>query len=160
MNNSLHLWSEKISLTEEWISLDSNSSRVKRFHSLRSEFHSILTPVEWKFTTQRVKSLPVHSIFTPKEVITLIRYYPYENKVNWVFFLKSDHLPTIIIGVWDQFHLGGGGGLRSVARIFYPLLEMKWNENQVVLPKYYIFGPPPPPPPRLVRLCPLCYINL
>ena len=43
---------------------------VKKFHSLRSEFHSILTPVEWKCTTQRVKSRPVHSIFTPKEVIT------------------------------------------------------------------------------------------
>ena len=43
---------------------------VKKFHSLRSEFHSILTPVEWKFTTQRVESRPVHSIFTPKEVIT------------------------------------------------------------------------------------------
>ena len=40
---------------------------VKRFHSL-SEFHSILTPVEWKLTTQRVKSRPVHLIFTPKEV--------------------------------------------------------------------------------------------
>ena len=39
---------------------------VKKFHSLRSEFHSILTPVEWKFTTQRVESCPVHSIFTPK----------------------------------------------------------------------------------------------
>ena len=51
VNNSLHLWSEN-------------------FHSLRSEFHSILTPVEWKFTTQRVESRPVHSIFTPKEVIT------------------------------------------------------------------------------------------
>ena len=43
---------------------------VKKFHSLRSEFHSILTPLEWKFTTQRVESRPVHSIFTPKEVIT------------------------------------------------------------------------------------------
>ena len=43
---------------------------MKKFHSLRSEFHSILTPVEWKFTTQRVESRPVHSIFTPKEVIT------------------------------------------------------------------------------------------
>ena len=43
---------------------------VKKFHSLRSEFHSILTPVEWKFTTQRVESRPVHSICTPKEVIT------------------------------------------------------------------------------------------
>ena len=43
---------------------------VKRLHSLRSEFHSILTPVEWEFTTQRVKFRPVHSIFTPKEVVT------------------------------------------------------------------------------------------
>ena len=37
---------------------------------LLSEFHSILTPVEWKFTTQRMKSRPVHLIFTPKEVTT------------------------------------------------------------------------------------------
>ena len=29
VNNSLHLWSEDILLVEEWISLDSNSSRVK-----------------------------------------------------------------------------------------------------------------------------------
>ena len=43
---------------------------VKRSHSLRSELHSNCTPVEWKFTTQRGKSRPVHSIFTPKEVIT------------------------------------------------------------------------------------------
>ena len=51
---------------------------VKKFHSLRSEFHSILTPVEWKFTTQRVESRPVHSIFTPKEGITDVTpsHYP------------------------------------------------------------------------------------
>ena len=35
---------------------------MKKFHSLRSEFHSILTPVEWIFCTQRVESRPVHSI--------------------------------------------------------------------------------------------------
>ena len=29
VNNSLRPWSEEISLVEEWISLDSNSSRVK-----------------------------------------------------------------------------------------------------------------------------------
>ena len=29
MNNSLHPWSEEISPVEEWISLDSNSGRVK-----------------------------------------------------------------------------------------------------------------------------------
>ena len=42
----------------------------EEIHSFSSEFHSILTPGEWKFTTQRVKSRPVHLIFTPKEVIT------------------------------------------------------------------------------------------
>ena len=52
MNNSLHLWSEEISFVEEWITIDSYSS------------------IEWKCTTQRVESRPVHSIFTPKEVIT------------------------------------------------------------------------------------------
>ena len=35
VNNSLHLWSEEISFVEEWISLDSNSSRVK-LHSSTS----------------------------------------------------------------------------------------------------------------------------
>ena len=45
---------------------------VNTFHSLRNEYHSILTPVEWKFTTQRMESRPVHSIFTPKEVITSV----------------------------------------------------------------------------------------
>ena len=55
---------------------------VKRFHSLRSEFHWILTPVEWKFTTQRVKSRPVHSIFTPKEVITDITTQGV--KIEWI----------------------------------------------------------------------------
>ena len=33
VNNSLHLWSEDISLVEEWISLDSYSSRVKIHYS-------------------------------------------------------------------------------------------------------------------------------
>ena len=33
VNNSLRLWSEDISLVEEWISLDSNSSRVKIHYS-------------------------------------------------------------------------------------------------------------------------------
>ena len=40
---------------------------------------------------------------------------------------------ALIIGVRDQFHLGGGGGLRSVANIFIHCLP----ENQVVLPEYY-----------------------
>ena len=51
VNSSLHPWSEEISLVEEWISLDSKSSGVK-------------------FTSQRVESRPVHSLFTPNEVIT------------------------------------------------------------------------------------------
>ena len=33
VNNSLHPWSEEISFVEEWISLDSNSSRVKIHYS-------------------------------------------------------------------------------------------------------------------------------
>ena len=37
---------------------------VKKFHSLSSEFHSILTLGEWKFTNQRVESRPVHSIYS------------------------------------------------------------------------------------------------
>ena len=62
---------------------------VKIFHSLRSEFHSILTPVEWKFTTQRVKSRPVHSIFIPKEVITDVTTQGV--KTEWIewFLLES-----------------------------------------------------------------------
>ena len=60
LNNSLHLWSEEISLVEEWISLDSNSSRVKipysaseissgslDIHSQRSD-HWCHYPKEWK----------------------------------------------------------------------------------------------------------------
>ena len=31
----------------------------------------------------------------------------------------------LIIGVWDQFRLGGGGGRGLVARILYPLLARK-----------------------------------
>ena len=39
VNDSLHLWSEEISLVEEWISLDSNSSIVK-IHYSASEISS------------------------------------------------------------------------------------------------------------------------
>ena len=34
MHNSLHPWSEEISLVEEWTSRDSNSSRVKSHFSM------------------------------------------------------------------------------------------------------------------------------
>ena len=62
---------------------------MKIFHSLRSEFHSILTLVEWTFTTQGVKSRPVHSIFTPKLRSDHWRHYPRsENRVNRVIFLE------------------------------------------------------------------------
>ena len=67
---------------------------VKKFHSLRSEFHSILTPEEWKFTTQRVESRPVHSIFTPKEVINDVTTQGVTSmtnrvKIQSIFFLES-----------------------------------------------------------------------
>ena len=72
VNNSLHLWSEKISLGEELISLDSNSSRVK-IHYPASEISS--------------GSLDIHSKRSDHW-----RHYPRsENKVNWViFFLDMD----------------------------------------------------------------------
>ena len=78
---------------------------VKKFHSLRSEFHSILTPVEWKFTIQRVESRPVHSIFTPKVVITDVTTQgvtSVRNRVNIhsIFFSFREYEPlwiTILI---------------------------------------------------------------
>ena len=63
------------------------------------------------------------------------------------------------IGVRDQFRLGG---LRSVARIFSPLLARKSSGFARILPdflpEYGYFensrgGGCSPPPPRLVRLC-------
>ena len=72
VNNSLHLWSEEISLVEEWISLDSNSSRVK-------------------FTTQWVESRPGHSIFTPKEVITDVTVQGVKTEWKFTLFLESNY---------------------------------------------------------------------
>ena len=67
---SLHLWSEEISLVEELISLDSNSSRVK-IHYSTSEISS--------------GSLDFHSKRSDHW-----RHYPRsENRVNWVIFLES-----------------------------------------------------------------------
>ena len=72
---------------------------VKKFHSLRSEYHSILTPVEWKFTSQWVESRLVHSIFTPKEVIILtllpIREWR-QRQIEWKFTLFFREYPTIL----------------------------------------------------------------
>ena len=61
------------------------------------------------------------------------------------------HCISISMGVRDQFRLGGGGGgLRSIARTFSPVLTQKSSG----LPEYYIifsqiwlfekFQPPPP----------------
>ena len=67
------------------------------------------------------------------------------------------------MGVRDQFCLGG---LRSVARIFSPLLARKSSGFARILHDFFfcpnmavwkILGgcshPSPPPPPRLIRLC-------
>ena len=60
VNNSLRLWSEKISLVEEWISLDSNSSAVK-IHYSASEITSGSLDIHsnrsdrWRHYTQGVK---------------------------------------------------------------------------------------------------------
>ena len=76
---------------------------VKKFHPVRSEFHSILTPVEWSFTTQWVEYRPVHSIFSPKEMITEVtpREWPQWQK-EWKFtpFFKREY----------AFEWGGGSG--------------------------------------------------
>ena len=61
-------WIVLLSKKIKWIS--HSIYGVTKIHSLRSEFHSILTTVEWKFSTQQAESRPVHLIFTPKEVIT------------------------------------------------------------------------------------------
>ena len=50
-------YTNKLSLLSE------KEGRVNNLLHLWSEIHSILTPVEWKFTTQRVESRPAHSIF-------------------------------------------------------------------------------------------------
>ena len=47
VNNSLHLWSEEISLVVEWISLDSNSSRVN-IHYSASEISSGSLDIHFK----------------------------------------------------------------------------------------------------------------
>ena len=60
----------------------------KKFHLLRSELHSILTPVEWTFTTQRVESRPVHSIFTPKEVLSEWLQWQLEWNSLYLFFTE------------------------------------------------------------------------
>ena len=83
---------------------------VKKFYSLRSEFHSILTPEEWKFPIQRVESRPVHSIFTPKEVITEItprewRQWPIEWKFTKFFreWVITQRKFVVYIHKWTWF---------------------------------------------------------
>ena len=72
VNNSLHPWSEEISLVEEWISLDSNSSRVK-IHYSGDEISS--------------GSFDIHSKRSDHW-----RHYPRsENKVNRVIFLEGKY---------------------------------------------------------------------
>ena len=65
VNNSLHLWSEEISLVKECISLDSNSSRVKIHYS-----------------ASEISSGSLESIFTPKEVITDVTTQGV--KIEWI----------------------------------------------------------------------------
>ena len=67
VNNSLHLWSEEILVVEEWISLDSNASRVK-IHYSASEILS--------------GSLDIHS----KGSAHWHHYPRSENRVNRVIF--------------------------------------------------------------------------
>ena len=83
MNNSLHLRSEEISLVEEWISLDSNSSRVK-IHYSASEISSVLLDI-------------------PSQRSDHWRHYPRsENKVNWVIFFR-EYSPISMIPILCAF---------------------------------------------------------
>ena len=75
---------------------------VKKCHSL-SEFHSILTPVEWIFTTERVEFRPVHSIFSPKEVIIDVTTQGVTNRVKMHFTFLESSLLFIIIGFTANF---------------------------------------------------------
>ena len=78
MNNSLHLWSEEISPVEEWISLDSNSGRVK-IHYSASEISS--------------GSLDIHSKRSDQW-----RHYSRSENIEWTdIFLKSNFHET----QWD-----------------------------------------------------------
>ena len=68
------------------------------------------------------------------------------------------------IGVWDHFRLGG---LRSVARIFYPLLARKLSGFARILHEFLLeygylknsrgggAGADPPPPPASYAYAPL-----
>ena len=64
--SSLYLWSEELSLVEEWISLDSNSSRVK-IHYSASEISSVSPDIHskrsdhWRHYTQGVRQSSISS---------------------------------------------------------------------------------------------------
>ena len=107
---------------------------MNRFYSL-SEFHSILTPAEWKFTTQLVESRPVHSIFTPKEVITDVttqgvkiewnslycfREYKKSNKLWYLFLFFDQEDANVIVVDWpigaDQRYSKSAQNARVVGR--------------------------------------------
>ena len=63
-----------------------------------SDFHSILTPVEWKFTTQQVKSRPVYFKFAPKEVTTDVTTQGVKIKwTEWFFFREYNLVGSAII---------------------------------------------------------------
>ena len=82
--------------------------------------------------------------------------------VNVFLYRLGLFIPVISIGVRDQFYFLGGGELRSLARIFYPVLARKSSGFagilHVFLPESCHFEnsrglhPPSPPPPSLICL--------
>ena len=103
VNNSLHLWSEEISLVEQWISLDSNSSRVK-IHYSASEISS--------------GSLDIHSKRSDHW-----RHYPRsENRVNRVI-KKKEYQYTNYCGPDTHILVYTVGIHPQLWTLFFPTLE-------------------------------------
>ena len=91
------------SLTKMWGIIHS-IHWVKKIHSFRNKFHSILTPAEWKFINQRVESRPIHSIFTLKYVAILTSFPRVwrQWQLGWKF---TPFLESILYTTWQNIQL-------------------------------------------------------
>ena len=105
------LYSQKI----EWII--HSIYGVKKLHRLSSEFHSILTPGDCKFTSQLVECRWVYSIFTLKEVTTDVNTQGVKTELKFTFreyFKRSDLTFTCLIPLID---------------LISPIISSPWNRT-------------------------------